>query len=519
MQVFFPHKTGNMESTVLTLFLVIPLSIFLLIYATAGRRRRPPYPVPPLPIIGHLHLLRLPLHRTLHRLSQKHGPIFSLKLGSRLVAVVSSLPLAEECFTTNDAVFNNRTYNLASKYIGYNQSTMVGLPHCDRWRRLRRLAAEEVFSAARLNSSLPIRLDEIEQLLKSLLRPDPENGFHRVELRPKFSQLTFNLMVRMIAGKRFFAGDMENRESVGVRELIKEVLEVGDVSNPEDFFPLLRWLDWRGVKKRLAALGERLDDFVQKLIDDCRREETPAESTMIGHLLSLQQSEPHFYTDLAIKGLINNMIIAGTETSSMSMEWGMAALLNHPKVMRKAREELDRVVGFERLVNESDLPQLHYLQCIVSETLRLFPPAPLLLPHYSSEACKVGGYDIPSGTMLLVNAFAIHRDPNLWNDDPTSFVPERFEGWEVESSSSLVASQRLIVMPFGMGRRSCPGAGLAKRIIALVLASMIQCFEWKRITERAIDLDEGKGLTMPKAKPLVAMCKARKDIHKVLHLP
>nr|GMD45013.1 cytochrome P450 81E8-like [Ipomoea batatas] len=196
-------------------------------------------------------------------------------------------------------------------------------------------------------------------------------------------------------------------------------------------------------------------------------------------------------------------------SSVVTMEWAMSALLNHPEVMKKARAELDRVVGCGRLVDEPDLSELPYLQCIISETFRLFPAGPLLLPHYSSQPCKVGGYEIPSDTMLLVNAWAIHRDPGLW-DDPMRFVPERFEGREGESSHML--------MPFGMGRRSCPGAGLARRMIGLVLASLIQCFDWERVTKDQVDMAEGKGLTMPKAKPLEAMCKAREEMHKVLAL-
>nr|GME16666.1 cytochrome P450 81E8-like [Ipomoea batatas] len=285
-------------------------------------------------------------------------------------------------------------------------------------------------------------------------------------------------------------------------------METAEASNPEDFFPLLRWLDCRGLKKKLARLGDRMDAFQQSLIDEHRREMRT--STMIGHLLSLQESQPLFYTDLTIKGLINNMIVAGTDTSAVTMEWAMSALLNHPEVMKKAIAELDRVVGFGRLVDEPDLSELPYLQCIISETFRLFPAGPMLLPHYSSQPCKVGGYEIPSDTMLLVNAWAVHRDPGLW-DDPMRFVPERFEGREGESSHLL--------MPFGMGRRSCPGAGLARRMVGLVLASLIQCFEWERVTKDQVDMTEGKGLTMPKAKPLEAMCKAREEMHKVLALP
>nr|GMD55283.1 cytochrome P450 81E8-like [Ipomoea batatas] len=291
----------DMEATVLTGILIISLYIFLKIFRSARRRRLPPFPGIPIPIIGHLHLLKPPLHRTLYRLSQIHGPIISLRLGSRLVVVVSSPSLAEECFTTHDAVFANRPHTLAGKYIGYNDTTLVGLPYSDQWRHLRRLSAQEIFSAARLSSFLSIRQDEVKHLLQSLYR-DSKTSFAKVQLKPKLGQVAFNVIMRMIAAKRYF-GENDNQETKNVPELINEVLETAEASNPEDFFPLLRWLDCRGLKKKLARLGDRMDAFQQSLIDEHRREMRT--STMIGHLLSLQESQPLFYTDLTIKGLIN----------------------------------------------------------------------------------------------------------------------------------------------------------------------------------------------------------------------
>lgn len=186
----------------------------------------------------------------------------------------------------------------------------------------------------------------------------------------------------------------------------------------------------------------------------------------------------------------------------------MSLLLNHPEALKKAKHELANHVGHKRLVEEKDLPRLQFLQSIVNETYRLFPAAPLLVPHESSDECTVGGYDVPRGTMLLVNAWAIHRDPNVW-ENPASFMPERFEGAKSEDANKLVT--------FGMGRRQCPGISLANRVVSLSLAGLIQCFEWERIGEELVDLSESKGLTMPKAKPLEAMCKVDERMSNVLH--
>jgi cytochrome P450 len=205
--------------------------------------------------------------------------------------------------------------------------------------------------------------------------------------------------------------------------------------------------------------------------------------------------------------VLKSLILAGTDTSAVTLEWTLSALLNHPQILSKARDEIDNKVGLNRLVEESDLSHLPYLQNIVSESLRLYPASPLLVPHVASEDCKVGGYHMPRGTMLLTNAWAIHRDPKIW-DDPTSFKPERFEK-EGEAQKLL---------GFGLGRRACPGSGLAQRLASLTIGSLIQCFEWERIGEEEVDMTEGGGgVIMPKAIPLVAMCKARPVVGKILN--
>lgn len=201
------------------------------------------------------------------------------------------------------------------------------------------------------------------------------------------------------------------------------------------------------------------------------------------------------------------MLLAGTDTSAVALEWAMSNLLNHPNVLKKAKAELDSQIGQERLIDEPDIAKLPYLQNIMSETLRLYPAAPLLVPHRTSDECTIGGYNVPRDTIVLINAWAIHRDPRLW-DDPTSFKPERFDNIEVKDGHKF--------MPFGMGRRACPGASMAHRMVNLALGSLIQCFEWERVGDEKVDMTEGKGVTMPKVEPLEAMCKARPILDKVL---
>ncbi|GLU13492.1 hypothetical protein SLE2022_301250 [Rubroshorea leprosula] len=495
----------------IVLYLSLPLILLLLalkffMQSKKSHQNLPPRP-PSLPILGHLHVLKPPFHRKLYALSQKYGPIMSLRFGSRLVVVVSSFSLAEECFTKNDIVFANRPKLLMSKHLSYNSTTVVTAPYGDHWRNLRRIAAIEIFSSHRLNTFLSIRKDEIRRLLHKLSR-DSRQDFATVELKSMFADLNFNISMRVVAGKRYYGdGVVDEEEARRFRELISEIAAYGGATNPGDFLPILNWIDGGEFEKRVKRLSKRTDSFLQGLIDE-RRSKTDAvgsTNTMIDHLLSLQETQPEYHTDLIIKGLILVMLLAGTDTSAVTLEWAMSNLVNHPDILEKARVELDREIGQDVLVDESDTSRLRYLQNIISETLRLYPAAPLLVPHMSSEDCVVGGYDVPRDTMLLVNAWAIHRDPELW-DDPTSFKPERFEDGEGETHKML---------PFGMGRRACPGSGLAQRVVGLTLASLIQCFEWERIGKEKVDMSEGRGVTMPKAIALEVKCRARHIMDKV----
>ncbi|KAK6125306.1 hypothetical protein DH2020_040954 [Rehmannia glutinosa] len=275
---------------------------------------------------------------------------------------------------------------------------MAGAPYGHHWRNLRRLGAQEVLSPTRLNAFSHIRQDEVRRTLQTLIIGG--NEYAKVELRSKLFELIFNIIMRVLAGKRYSSEETMGKQFL---EMVSEAFEKAESSNPEDFLPFLRWIDYRGLKKNMAALGKKLDDFYQGLLEEHRREKR---NTIIGHLLSLQESDPEFYTDQTIKGFMTNMIFAGTETSTLTIEWAMSVLLNHPDVIQKAKLELDSQVGHQRLLEEQDLPILHYLRNIISETFRMFPRAVSGSPR-SSIDCKVGGYDIPRGTMLLVNAWAI----------------------------------------------------------------------------------------------------------------
>ncbi|CAK9320424.1 unnamed protein product [Citrullus colocynthis] len=494
-------------------FLYSSLSLFFLLLAFNLIRRSlrvrnnlPPSP-PSLPIIGHLHLLKKPLHRNFQNLSAKYGPVMSLRLGSKLAVVISSSAAVEECFTKNDVVLANRPRLLIGKYIGYNYTTMIAAPYGDHWRNLRRIGAIEIFSLSRINEFADIRRDEVNRLVRKLSH-NSIHQFSKVEIQTAMSELTFNISMRMAAGKRYYGEDVTNEEEARrFRELIKEIVAIAGVSNPGDFLPILNWIS-NGFERKLIQLGKKVDAFLQGLIDEHRRKKEEGRNTMIDHLLSLQESEPDHYNDQIIKGFTMVLLTAGSDTSAVTMEWALAHLLNNPQVLRKAKDEVDTQIGGERLMEEPDIFKLPYLQKIISETLRLNPAAPMLVPHYAANDCTICGYDVPRGTMVLVNAWAIHRDSNEW-EDPISFKPERYQ------KSEAVEVYKLL--PFGVGRRACPGSAMAHRVMGLTLATLIQCFEWEKIGEEDIDMSERSGATMTKMVPLEAMCKARPIINNLLH--
>ncbi|OMO70652.1 Cytochrome P450 [Corchorus olitorius] len=457
------------------------------------------------------------MHRTLARLSKKHGPILFLEFGSRPVLVVSSPSAVEECFTKNDIIFANRPRILAGKHLGYDYSTLVWAPYGDHWRNLRRMASLEILSSNRIQKYAGIRMDEVRSLILRLYKITSKNGddqFHVVEMKSLFFELILNVIMRMIAGKRYYGekeGELEEERKF--KEVVTETLELSGVRNNVDYIPALKWVGVNKVEKKQAILQRRRDELIQNLIEERKKSISNSSSeernrTIIDVLLALQENNPEYYTNVMIRGMVQVLITAGTETSAATMEWALTLLLNNPKTLVKAQEEIDMVVGTNRLMDETDIDKLPYLGGIINETFRMCPITPLLIPHESSEECTVGGFRIPRGTMLLVNIWAMHNDPALW-EDPTIFKPERFVGPKTENNNGLI-------LPFGAGRRKCPGERMAMRSIPLVLGCLIQCFEWERIGEEMVDMSEGKGLTMPKAKPLVAKCRPRSAMMNLL---
>ncbi|KAJ0024375.1 hypothetical protein Pint_08699 [Pistacia integerrima] len=495
-------------------YLALVFSVFFLIklvFVRFSRRNLPPSPLA-LPVIGHLHLIKKTLHQTLEILSLQYGPILHLRFGSKSILVVSSPSAVEECFTKNDIIFANRPRSSAGDHFTYNYTAFSWAPYGHLWRSLRRFSVVEVFSSNSLQKSSTILENEIARLLRQVLKQSRSDN-HKVELRILFHILTVNLTMMIVTGNPGIEDEAADLEVAK-----KFLLEFKEKFYPSvavdicDFFPILRLIGYKGrVEKNLSKVQKSRDEYMQGLIDEIRLKKTNSsfqkKTSLIETLLSLQESEPEFYTDDVIKSIMVVMLVAGVDTTAITLEWTMSLLLNHPEALKKLRAEIDGNVGDGRMLNDLDLVKLPYLRCVINETLRLYPPAPLLLPHSSSESCTVGGYNIPQGTMLIVNAWAMHRDPKVW-DEPTKFMPERFE-------AIFGGREGFKYIPFGTGRRACPGAPMAIRTASMALGSLIRCFEWEKVGNE-VDMSEQYGLSLTKAEPLVAMSSPRQNMIEML---
>ena len=203
------------------------------------------------------------------------------------------------------------------------------------------------------------------------------------------------------------------------------------------------------------------------------------------------------------------MIAGGNDTTTVTLTWAISLLLNNNHVLKKAQDELDIQVGKERIVNESDISKLVYLQAIVKETLRMYPPGPLLAPREFIEDCIIGGYHVPKGTRLITNLWKIQTDPSIWSE-PLKFMPERFL---TTHKNVDVRGQNFELIPFGSGRRACPGASLGLQMVHLALASFLHMYEISNSSNAQVDMTESFGLTNIKATPLEVLITPR------LHLP
>lgn len=488
--------------------LLSTLMLFLKIHRSSNRsvEKLPPGP-PGLPIIGHLHMLGKLPQRNLALLSRRYGPLMSLRLGSVRTIVASSAEMAQHFLKDHDHVFSSRPKVRCAKNLFYNTLDMIFSPYGQYWKQVRRICVSELLSTKSVEAFRFQREEEVSIMIHSLLEKCARVSNPVVDVSKTVTTVAVDIICRMAFGRKY--SEEEAYGNKGFEEMIKEFGYLLGAVDIGDFIPYLKWIDLQGLGRRQKAIRKIVDAFYEKLIEEHLAAQKDIRETrdFVDVLLALSEhngGEVNIRRD-NIKAILLDMLHAGSDAPSTALEWAMSELLRRPSAMKKAQEELEKVVGLNRKVRETDLPNLFYLQAVVKETLRLYPSAPLLAPHESMEPCTVCGYEIPAGTRVIVNAWAIGRDPKSW-EDAEEFKPERFT--ESPNSCVDVRGQDFQLIPFGSGRRGCPGMQLGMVIVEFVLAQLLHCFDWKLpdgMEGRDLDMNEIFGLAIPRAVPLLAI--------------
>ncbi|KAG1364231.1 cytochrome P450 93A3 [Cocos nucifera] len=494
---------------ILSFVCIISIYIIRALFLKSRTRFRLPPSLSPfaLPIIGHLYLLAPIPHQALYKLSQRYGPLIHLRLGSVPCVVACSAETAKEFLRTHDLAFSDRPQSKAVSYLTYGSADFSFAPYGPYWKFMKKLCMSELLGGRTLQQLLPIRREEIQRLLQAVNKMSEERK--AVDMGSELIRLTNNVISRMTMSRRCSGSDGEAEEA---RKLVEETAELTGKFNLADYIGFCKNLDLQGFDKRLEDLRRRFDGMMERIMKEkeaARKEMRNGDRAkdLLDILLDISEDETAEVklSRENIKAFILDIFAAGTDTSAITIEWALAELINHPTILQKAGEEIDAVIGKNRLVEESDIPDLPYLQAIVKETLRLHPTGPMIVRE-STKDCMINGYNIPANTRLYVNVWAIGRDPNHWVE-PLKFRPERF--MEGEQSMIDVRGQHYHLIPFGSGRRVCPGTSLALQIIQPVLGALIQCFEWKVNGSGTVDMTEGPGLTLPRAQALVCTAEPR----------
>ncbi|KAL7603513.1 hypothetical protein Lser_V15G18618 [Lactuca serriola] len=496
----------SIMALLLQLFLLLSLPlVYLLLKLTKNRSRfSPPGPLG-LPFIGNLHQINHSnLHTSLWQLSKSYGPIVSLQLGFIPAIVVSSASLVKEVLKTQDIIFCNRPSLIGQQKVSYNGLEVVFSPCNEYWREMRKVFMVNLLGPKKVERFRYIREDEVSSTMTKIheltLSSKPVN------LSELMKSVASSIMMRLAFSRRY--KDEQEREEVP--RLLTEVQAM-----MADFFVSDIWpgVPFVGLFDRLLGKKDRLDKcfqyfdvFYQELIEEHLSSPNPKshdkEEDFIDILLRLKEDQSLNLTYDHIKALLMDILVAGTDTSTATVVWAMTALIKNPKVMKKAQEEVREVVGKKGKVDEDDLSKLNYLKAVVKEIFRLYPPVPLLVPRETTKDTILHGYKIKAKTLVFVNVLAIGRDPESW-ESPEEFLPERFLGSNIDFKGNDFE-----LIPFGAGRRICPGISMGVVTVDLLLANLVYLFDWglpNGMNKEEIDFDVNPGITMHKRNDLCLM--------------
>ncbi|XXG68369.1 hypothetical protein AAC387_Pa06g1474 [Persea americana] len=516
------------SSTFFLAFIFVILST-LMLYRRNSRNpksagRLPPGP-PRWPIFGNLLQLGPLPHKDLASFCSRYGPLVYLRLGGVDAITTDDPEVIREILLQQDEIFASRPRTLAAVHLAYGCGDVALAPLGRHWKRMRRICMEHLLTTKRIESFADHRAHEAQDLVRAV-NAQAQSG-EAVNLRQVLGAFSMNNVTRMLLGKQYFGVESDGpREAMEFMQVTHELFWLLGLIYLGDYLPMWRWIDPFGCEKKMRDVEKRVDGFHQRIIEEHRKlRERRREGNSSGYreeemdfvdiLLSLpgEDGKEHM-DDTEIKALIQDMIAAATDTSSVTNEWAMAEVIKHPEVQCKIQQELDFVVGPNRMVSESDLGHLNYLRCVVRETFRMHPAGPFMIPHESVRPTQLLGYHIPAKTRVFINTHALGRNTHVWGD-VKEFRPERHipvDGSRVEISHG----PDFKILPFSAGKRKCPGAHLGMVFVLLALARLFHCFEWsppQGLSPQDIDTTEVYGMTMPKAEPLIAVARPRLAPH------
>ncbi|XWS09692.1 hypothetical protein CRYUN_Cryun39dG0010900 [Craigia yunnanensis] len=485
---------------VLFTFLLVFLMVIKSLKRSKGKNTtRKSIPGPwKLPLIGNLHQIASSRpHKILRDLARKHGPMMHLQLGEISTIVVSSPEIAKEIMKTHDIIFAYRPALVVPKITTYNYKDIAFAPYGNYWRQVRKICTTELLSTKRVQSFRSIREEEVFNLIKMIHK----NDGRPINLSEKIFTMTYGITARAAFGKKC-------KDEEAFISNFTELTKLSSGFCVADFYPSVEVLKlFSGLRLKVKKLHQDNDRIFENIIHEHKERRTrakgrdeEAEEDLVDVLLRLQEQDEFPLADNDIKSVILDIFGAGSETSSATVEWVMSQMLKNPRVMREAQAEVRRVFEGKGTVDEPCLNELKYLKAVIKETLRLNPSAPFLLPRECSQTCEINGYEIVAKTRVLINAWAIGRDPGYW-PEAERFYPERF----LNSSIDYMGTNFEFI-PFGAGRRICPGILFAEPNVQLLLAQLLFHFDWKLpngIKQENLDMTEAFGLTMKRNDDLV----------------
>ncbi|KAF7817625.1 Cytochrome P450 83B1 [Senna tora] len=485
------------------LALILCSLIFVLLFIHRKRTRAtlslPPGP-PGLPLIGNfLHFHNSAPHRHLCHLSNHYGPLMSLRLGMKPALIVSSARMATQIMKTHDLTFATRPSLLGQQKLSYNGLDLAFAPYTHSWKEMKKLSVLHFFNSRRIHSFSPVREDEVMRMITKI----SQSHTRLINLSETSMSFTSSLICRMAFGKRY-EEDQQGNERSRFHGLLNEAQAMMAEFFFSDYIPCLAWVDrLTGLLWRLDNTFNQLDMFYEQVIQDhlnptksnSKSNQQDIIDIFLGIIDAHDNSLPFHLTMDHLKALLMNIVVAGTDTGAAIIVWVMTLLMKNPKEMKKAQDEIRSVYGEKDFIREEDIQRLPYLKAIVKETLRLFPPTPLLLPRESMQKCNIEGYEIQPKTLVFVNVWAIGRDPETW-EDAEEFNPERFFKCEIDFKG-----QDFELIPFGAGRRMCPAIQMGMVAVHLALANLLHSFDWDLpdgVRKENIDTQVKPGLTMHK---------------------